>query len=821
MTARAVLTMLALSVFASDARAFSDAKFFADAPLEGGGDGRYFTGSPRDPFSCSVCHQGAAPPDIAITGLPEALVPGERHDVLIRWTKPELSHALTLELMTEGGGHAPIDLGALEELPAASRCDQNPQSDPAVYTVDVGERRVVGVQDCGASELRFSFEVPDAPVLYFAMGIVRSDSSGTPDGDGVVEVRRKLERGGASSASDGCSVRAPSHASPEPAVGVLMLAIAAAVLARRRHASAKLEARRRRQLERADVRQPDEREVAQLRDRGARAQDQRELAAVERRLVRERGAGRVRVERGQLAVARREAVAALEVEVARPVEGGLGLRVIAVAQGQRAAFAEPDRDVGLQRVRSDAPRVDVQPVLEAGRQALRKRVAPARGERVPEALVGDLLGDAERRDARARAVAAERDEAVDAGLEAADTQRLPRELDEIGARQHLRERGTATEAVLALLERRVAGATDGVDATERVQRERRVVAREIEAAAEHAAVRDVVLLGREAVAAGEHRVVERVARAGAQLVARLVDRLRRGGAHVDRGAGPGVHRVRRLELHALGDLAGDVQARRDHGRAIAVGAHVRGRGGFGDATGERPARHTEHEHERTHGEELPVQQGRQYTAAVASLSTLLGVVVVAAGLSGCYRPSVSASELDDGDAAAPFRRELDAILSERAGAQPDAQVVECDDVASAVSELQLSVRTISGGGRFRPRNAGAIWIEDDEGAWVKTLERWGERRAKWLTVFNEASGGDVTDAITSATLPMHRVHDVTWDLTDRNGCAAPDGAYVLRMELTDWSGTGENASLPFEKREPFATMPDDVAVFRDMTLRLQ
>jgi hypothetical protein len=70
----------------------------------------------------------------------------------------------------------------------------------------LGKRRIIGVQDCGASLLSFSFVAPSSDKLYFALGAVRSDGSSTADGDGVLEVRDVLLRASATSRSTGCSL---------------------------------------------------------------------------------------------------------------------------------------------------------------------------------------------------------------------------------------------------------------------------------------------------------------------------------------------------------------------------------------------------------------------------------------------------------------------------------------------------------------------------------------------------------------------------------------------------------------------------------------
>jgi hypothetical protein len=428
-----------LAVFATAipgrAAAFSDPTAFADDVLAGGGAGKYFTGSPRDPYSCSVCHAGGKTPEVKITGMPDRLVAGSKHDVRIRWGAAKESHALNLELMTKDGTHSGVELTDLTTLPKQERCEQSEDGEPAVFSVDVDRRRILGVQDCGASELRFSFTTPDAPALYFTMGVVRSDGSGAPEGDGVFELRRRITRDGTEAdVASGCSVMLASKAS-----GGAAWALASAFL-------------------------------------------------------------------------------------------GLWLR------------------------------------------RRRKR------------------------------------------------------------------------------------------------------------------------------------------------------------------------------------------------------------------------------------------------------TSVLAVVIACAG-AGCYQPRESGEASEKRDAAIPYVDEFAELLGET----PAGDSNEDRDCATASSaqRLILSVRTVSANGRYRPRNVGAIWIEDASGSWVKTLERWGERRAKWLSAFNEASGGDVTDAVTGATLATHKVHEVEWNFTDRAGCEVPDGDYQLRMELTDWSGKGPTVSVAFAKDgRSIDLTAADAQSFRQLQLRI-
>jgi hypothetical protein len=216
-----------------EARAFSDPALFAAPAVEGGGAGRYFTGSPADGHGCGVCHYGGASPSVFLDGLPDVPEPFARYDVTVRWDAPDASHAMHLELMNPAGEHPSVELSNADALPPEARCDSEPDGPPAVYAVDVGARRVLGVQDCGARALSFSFVAPAEPV-HLALGLVRSDSSATRDGDGVLELRRVI--GSGADAGGGCSFRAPSREGDGFILG-LCVGLSAFALRRRRRAA--------------------------------------------------------------------------------------------------------------------------------------------------------------------------------------------------------------------------------------------------------------------------------------------------------------------------------------------------------------------------------------------------------------------------------------------------------------------------------------------------------------------------------------------------------------------------------------------------------
>jgi uncharacterized protein (TIGR03382 family) len=104
---------------------------------------------------------------------------------------------------------------------------------------------------------------------------------------------------------------------------------------------------------------------------------------------------------------------------------------------------------------------------------------------------------------------------------------------------------------------------------------------------------------------------------------------------------------------------------------------------------------------------------------------------------------------------------------------------------AAADGLSVTFTTTPNGGPFAPRNIVAVWIEDSNGAFVKTIGRWAATRVQYLLDWIGKSGKD-SDAISGATRSNHaNPLTVTWDLKDRNGTAVPDGTYTIRMELAD------------------------------------
>jgi hypothetical protein len=199
-------------------QAFSDPFSYGDTVQNGGGDGRWFTGSPADGFACDACHEGAPGVDLSVNGLPmDGFVPGTSYEVSVLWP-PQVQHlALIAEFSDElRQGAGTIVLPRPDVTGELERCSGEQQGFPSseVHEAEAG-RTLVSVVDCGARMLRFLWTAPDQVQgrVWFNLGFVVSDDNAAPDGDGVTLVAAPLSVMGAAAptrmVAQGCSVAAP------------------------------------------------------------------------------------------------------------------------------------------------------------------------------------------------------------------------------------------------------------------------------------------------------------------------------------------------------------------------------------------------------------------------------------------------------------------------------------------------------------------------------------------------------------------------------------------------------------------------------------
>lgn len=144
--------------------------------------------------------------------------------------------------------------------------------------------------------------------------------------------------------------------------------------------------------------------------------------------------------------------------------------------------------------------------------------------------------------------------------------------------------------------------------------------------------------------------------------------------------------------------------------------------------------------------------------------------------------------------------------------------------SSANCSLTVKVTTAAAGGRYAPRNIGAIWVADQSGNFIRSLEVWAQRRASNLSLWNSATSkagvpGNRVDIVSQATLSTHMAHTSTWNCQDFNKRAVPDGTYRVYFEMTDQGNGGPNRFETFTKGGAAATLkPADNNNFKSIEL---
>lgn len=138
--------------------------------------------------------------------------------------------------------------------------------------------------------------------------------------------------------------------------------------------------------------------------------------------------------------------------------------------------------------------------------------------------------------------------------------------------------------------------------------------------------------------------------------------------------------------------------------------------------------------------------------------------------------------------------------------------------------LTVKVTTAAAGGRYAPRNIGAIWVADQSGNFVRSLEVWAQKRVNHLTQWNSATSkagaaGSRVDIVSQATLSNHKAHTATWNCQDFKKASVPDGTYRVYFEMTDNSATGPNRFETFTKGPAAVTLkPADNNNFKAIEL---
>jgi len=145
-------------------------------------------------------------------------------------------------------------------------------------------------------------------------------------------------------------------------------------------------------------------------------------------------------------------------------------------------------------------------------------------------------------------------------------------------------------------------------------------------------------------------------------------------------------------------------------------------------------------------------------------------------------------------------------------------------MAQSTGTLQITTTTSNAGGNYAPRNIVAVWVETENGQFVKTLVAYANSRKTHLNTWESSttkagSAYNTVDAVTGATRSSHGTINCSWNGTDYKRNKVEDGTYKLRFELTDKNSTGNFASFPFSKSNiPQKQTPANVPSFASTSI---
>jgi hypothetical protein len=145
-------------------------------------------------------------------------------------------------------------------------------------------------------------------------------------------------------------------------------------------------------------------------------------------------------------------------------------------------------------------------------------------------------------------------------------------------------------------------------------------------------------------------------------------------------------------------------------------------------------------------------------------------------------------------------------------------------ISGGSCSLSVSVTTATLAGKYAPRNVGAIWVDDANNHFVKSLYVWGNRRIthlnRWVSETTAAGlPSNRVDAVSAATLSDFGVRTAQWNCTDASKKPVPSGSYHVCFEVTSSNAAGPNDCIPFNAGTgPFHNQPADTSEFQSMVL---
>ena len=144
-------------------------------------------------------------------------------------------------------------------------------------------------------------------------------------------------------------------------------------------------------------------------------------------------------------------------------------------------------------------------------------------------------------------------------------------------------------------------------------------------------------------------------------------------------------------------------------------------------------------------------------------------------------------------------------------------------IAQTAGNLSVSVKTVTNSGQYAPRHIMAIWVEDANGTFVKTLlfRSQNTQYRKYLTKFKAATSStyNSVDASTGATYNSHSTRTASWNGKNVSEALVADGTYKLCVEFTESNGSGPYQEYTFTKSsEAQSLTPTSVTNFQNVTI---
>ena len=191
------------------------------------------------------------------------------------------------------------------------------------------------------------------------------------------------------------------------------------------------------------------------------------------------------------------------------------------------------------------------------------------------------------------------------------------------------------------------------------------------------------------------------------------------------------------------------------------------------------------------------------TAAVGALVTLPGLacatsdadVFAAAGTSTTSSSSTSTTTPSTRGTTATTRPPGSSTTSSPTTTPGSSSSEATDGSFPDGGELLVSFTFAAASGGRVNKPYIAVWIEDDQGVLVATVSLWFEsgKGERWLPELRRwyAASDQGADRTTSSATRVAGAYTVTWDGTDLDGRAVPEGDYVVNIEAAREHGPYE------------------------------